>query len=210
MSTKEKIVEKALALYNEHGVEYVGVRELAKELGLKGGNITYYFPTKFDLISELGGRLSSTNEEIIGAHIEKTMYNYLDMHRHLYHNQYKYRSLVVSLPLLLKQNEGFRVQYNENQKIRKSAMRYELQSLFSSGYIRDTKNETLEAVLHAVIMIGRLWVIEANLDYELIKKEVVINNYLKRLCNILRLVASEKGIADIDIFMEELEYEKSG
>ena len=43
-NTREKILARALELYNEHGVEYVGVRELAKDLNLKGGNITYYFP----------------------------------------------------------------------------------------------------------------------------------------------------------------------
>lgn len=205
MSTKEKIIEKALEMYNEQGVEYVGVRELAKELGLKGGNITYYFPTKFDLISELGGRLSSSNAQIIGSYGDKSMYNYLQMHKELYHNQYKYRSLVVSLPLLLKQNKGFRSQYDENQKARKSAMYNELKYLYESGYIKGAKMETLDAVLHSVIMIGRLWVIEANLDKEVIVEQEVINDYLKRLCNILKLVASKKGMSDIDVFLKEIE-----
>ncbi|MCB0701008.1 MAG: TetR/AcrR family transcriptional regulator [Chitinophagaceae bacterium] len=205
MDTKEKIVEKALEMYNEQGVEYVGVRELAKELGMKGGNITYYFPTKYDLIRELGSRLSSGNEQIMKMYQDKSMYNYLLMHQELYNNQYKYRSLVISLPLLLKQNVDFRKQYNENQSVRKKDMYSELKSLFLAGYIQGTKIEILDMVLHSVIMMGRLWVIEANLDYEVIKKEEVISDYLKRLCNILRLVASEKGTADIDRFLNELQ-----
>ena len=203
-TTKEKIISRALELYNEHGVEYVGVRELAKDLNLKGGNITYYFPTKFDLIKELGGRLSDGNAQIIGSYQEKTMYNYLTMHQALYNNQYKYRSLVVSLPLLLKQNEDFRRQYNENQSVRKESMYNELKSLFLAGYIQGTKIEILDTVLHSIIMIGRLWVIEANLDSEVIIEEEVIPVYLKRLSNILRLVASKKGLDEIDQFLEEL------
>ncbi len=203
-STKEKIIARALELYNEHGVEYVGVRELAKDLELKGGNITYYFPTKFDLISELGRRLSDGNAQIIDSYQEKTMYNYLMMHKDLYHNQYKYRSLVISLPLLLKQNEGFRHQYNENQSVRKESMYNELKSLFLAGYIQGTKIEILDTVLHSVIMIGRLWVVEANLDNEVIVEQDVISSYLKRLCNILGLVASKKGQEEIDLFLEQL------
>lgn len=203
-STKEKIIARALELYNEYGVEYVGVRELAKDLNLKGGNITYYFPTKFDLIRELGGRLSNGNAQIIGAHREKTMLNYLTMHQELYKNQYKYRSLVVSLPLLLKQNKGFRAQYDENQSVRKESMYNELKSLFLAGYIQGTKIEILDTILHSVIMIGRLWVIEANLDSEVIIEEEVIPVYLKRLCNILSLIASEKGQQEIEQFLQEL------
>lgn len=46
MKTKERIVSKALELFNEHGIEYVGLRELAAHLGIRVSNITYYFPTK--------------------------------------------------------------------------------------------------------------------------------------------------------------------
>ena len=132
------------------------------------------------------------------------MYNYLKMHQELYHNQYKYRSLVVSLPLLLKQNLDFRKQYSENQSVRKETMYNELKSLFLAGYMQGTKIEILDMVLHSIIMIGRLWVIEANLDYEVIIKEEVINSYLKRLCKVLELVASQKGQEEITQFLNGL------
>ena len=64
-STKEIIVQKAVEMFNEQGVEYVGVRELAKELGMKGGNITYYFPTKDDIVMEVSMRLGEENNKIL-------------------------------------------------------------------------------------------------------------------------------------------------
>jgi AcrR family transcriptional regulator len=51
MDTKEKIFKKALKFYNDQGIEYVGVRELAKELNISPGNLAYHFPKKEDLIT---------------------------------------------------------------------------------------------------------------------------------------------------------------
>ena len=66
MSTKEKLVSRALELFNENGIEYVGMRELAADLGMRVGNVTYYFPTKDDLVMELISGLRDLNSKTIG------------------------------------------------------------------------------------------------------------------------------------------------
>ena len=53
MTTKEKILSKALEMFNDRGIEYVGLRELAAILAMRVSNITYYFPTKDDLVNQL-------------------------------------------------------------------------------------------------------------------------------------------------------------
>lgn len=40
-------------MFNERGLEAVGVREIGRELGMSPGNISYYFPSKNDLIIEI-------------------------------------------------------------------------------------------------------------------------------------------------------------
>jgi AcrR family transcriptional regulator len=44
--TEEKILAKALEMFNERGVDSVGLRELAGILDMRVSNITYYFPTQ--------------------------------------------------------------------------------------------------------------------------------------------------------------------
>lgn len=203
--TKDKIVEKAIELYNRHGIEYVGVRELAKELDMKGGNITYYFPTKDDLVFELTTLLSKGNAEILAVEKETTVYNFLDMHRKLYQNQYKYRALFVSLPLLLKQNEQFLENYKERQGARKKAIYDDLRSLFLKGYFQTAKAADLDTVLHAIISTNRFWVAEATVDNMIEDKALAISTNLKKLAGLLHIIASDKGKADIERFTKELE-----
>jgi AcrR family transcriptional regulator len=48
--TKKKILEKALVIYNLHGVSDVSIRQLAKVVGISHSNLTYHYPTQEDII----------------------------------------------------------------------------------------------------------------------------------------------------------------
>lgn len=204
ISTKEKIIAKALEMYNEHGIEYAGVRELAKELDMKGGNITYYFPTKNDLIRELTDRLSESNAAIFAQNTEPGIYNFLDMHRRLYKNQYEYRALFISLPLLLKQDNEFATRYAQRQIERKKALYDELKSLFLAGYFNTAKAEDMDTILHAITTINRFWISESTVDGLIDSGDKAINIYLQRLAGLLHIVATVKGKEEIRKFVNEL------
>lgn len=204
-STRERIIAKALALYNQFGIEYVGVRELAKELSMKGGNITYYFPTKNDLIQEIARRLSESNEGIFNSEREPGIYNFLDMYRSIYNNQFNYRSLFVSLPLLLRLDIDFANVYHERQLTRKKVIYNQLKSLFMGGYFLTAKSQDLDTILNAVTTTNRFWISEATVDGLIEDKDVAVNTYLFRLAGLLHIVASEKGKQDIVKFLKELD-----
>ena len=52
-------MDKALEWFNERGIEYVGLRELASVLNIRVSNISYYFPTKDDLVYALSLELKT-------------------------------------------------------------------------------------------------------------------------------------------------------
>jgi len=57
--TAGKILEHARRAFNERGVTSVGIREIARDLDLSPGNVSYHFPTKEALVTalvELGHR----------------------------------------------------------------------------------------------------------------------------------------------------------
>lgn len=53
MTTKEKILAQALALFNEKGVETVTTRQIAMSMGISQGNLCYHFPKKEAIIIAL-------------------------------------------------------------------------------------------------------------------------------------------------------------
>lgn len=63
MSTKHHIIESAIALFNEKGYAAVTLFELAKELKMSRGNLTYHFKDKDNLLSTIAQRMWDQMEQ---------------------------------------------------------------------------------------------------------------------------------------------------
>lgn len=207
-ATREKIIDKAIELYNQYGIEYVGVRELAKELGMKGGNITYYFPTKDDLVSEIAGSLSGANALLMPQTSIKGISGLLKLYEEVFKSQYKYRSLFLSLPNLLAQNKIFADAYRSNQEERLSGMRSRIRGLADAGYLRALGDGEEELVLSIMTLVTRFWIAEAAVDNRLHEEREVVQAYINRLKELFKLIATEKGSKDIAAY--EAKKQKAG
>ncbi len=62
--TRRRILDHAQRAFNERGVGAVGVRDLARELGLSPGNLSYHFPTKEALIAALVDEAHAMNNAV--------------------------------------------------------------------------------------------------------------------------------------------------
>lgn len=51
--TRQRILDRARALFNAQGLHRVGVREIARDLGISPGNLAYHFATKDALVQAL-------------------------------------------------------------------------------------------------------------------------------------------------------------
>lgn len=65
--TARRILDRAREAFNERGVAAVGIREIARELGLSPGNVSYHFPTKEALIAALAEEVHAANDALVQA-----------------------------------------------------------------------------------------------------------------------------------------------
>src|SRR5687768_11795085 len=94
--TRRKIRDKALEMFNERGIEYVGLRELAAILDMRVSNITYYFPTKDDLVYELSMGLNQANSAVMIVEDGMTVSQFIEMMQKVFQNHVQYRCLLLS------------------------------------------------------------------------------------------------------------------
>jgi AcrR family transcriptional regulator len=105
--TARRILDHARRAFNERGVAAVGVRDLARELDLSPGNISYHFPTKEAMIVALVEEAHASNTASV-APAEPLDFVQLDrivraIMRRDVENQWLMRDalgLVLSLPVL--------------------------------------------------------------------------------------------------------------
>lgn len=53
LSTKERILNASVRLFNEHGVDAVRLQQIAEEIGISVGNLAYHFKTKDAIIESV-------------------------------------------------------------------------------------------------------------------------------------------------------------
>ena len=202
---REKILDRALELFNEQGIEYIGVRELAKDLGTKPGNITYYFPTKDDIVLAVGERLSALNNETIRLPEQPSLLHYLQMIRQSFDNHYKFRCLFYSQPNLMRQNEKLAEGYIGNvEKERRRTLKDYFTTLRNKRFLVDSlSDKDMDVMVSMVAIIARSWIGDASISFRDKDVEWCKAHYLNIVSNYIAGYSTPKGLAEIRTFSSE-------
>jgi AcrR family transcriptional regulator len=204
MNTREKILNKTLEVFNERGIEYVGLRELATMLDMRVSNITYYFPTKDDLVYQLSLELSKKNAEIIIDRDELTMRSFLEMLHVVFNNHSQYRCLLLSFVHLMEQNKLIAEAYKNTQKVRNATLTSNLKALAASGYLQVVDEEEMAFLVTTLALISRFWISEARISFRQLNHKEQIRHSLSLIIKLLLPYSTEKAKKEIEHFLESL------
>ncbi len=204
MNTRQKILDRALEMYNERGIEYVGLRELANDLNIRVSNITYYFPTKDDLVFELSQALSRRNNEVIVDNLEITMTGFLEMLRKVFDNHYEFRGLLRSFVHVMTQNKAVLASYEKIRKNRQATLGSNIQRLVTRGYLKVENDEKLHFLVSTLSLINRYWISEAAVFGRHLSKSEQIKQNLEMILALLDPYASAKGRREMMVFRQDL------
>ena len=205
MNTRHKILDKALELFNERGIEYVGLRELAAVLDIRVSNITYYFPTKDDLVYALSLELSKTNAALIVERESLTMLAFLQMLHQVFKNHVTFRCLLLSVVHLMKQNKHMAAAYKKTQSVRTTTIKSNLQALGQGGYLKITDETDLEFLVSTISLISRFWISEAAVSFRSLSTEEQIRHYLLLITKLFVPYATAKAKKELHIFLQTLD-----
>lgn len=203
MNTREKILDKALEMFNERGIEYVGLRELAAELDIRVSNITYYFPTKDDLVFEVSLGLSRRNSEVIVENKNITMKAFLEMLHKVFENHYDFRGLLRSFVHIMTQNKTVLASYTKTQVNRNATIASNIHALAANGFIKVENDEQMHFLVSAITIISRYWISEAAVFGQHLNKQQQIGQNLLMITNLLMPYASSKAKKEIHAFRQD-------
>ncbi|RYZ47969.1 MAG: TetR/AcrR family transcriptional regulator [Sphingobacteriales bacterium] len=201
--TKERILEKAIELFNESGIEYVGMRELAAALGMRIGNITYYFPTKDELVFAISKEYSESNTALHLAMEVNSLYDFLHRCSKVFENGVKYRCLMLSMVHVMEQNQLVSENYRKVAQQRKGGLADVVAVLREKKYLKVDEEDTAWFLVAINSLIGRFWYSEAALGTRRNKLDTRIGYYLKLQAQLFKPYATKKGLDDISRFLEE-------
>jgi AcrR family transcriptional regulator len=205
MNTRDKIRYKALEMFNERGIEYVGLRELAALLNMRVGNITYYFPTKDDLVYELSIKLSERNAGVMVTDEKPTMLRFLNMLHAVFQNHVQFKCLLLSFVHVMKQNKRVAEAYKTTQTNRSATIKSYIESLSANGYIQVKDESSLHFLVSTLALISRFWISESAISFRQTKDEEQMKHYLGLVTQLLLPYCTPKAKREIEKFTEGLQ-----
>jgi AcrR family transcriptional regulator len=209
MKTEEKILAKALVMFNERGIEYVGLRELAAILDMRVSNITYYFPTKDDLVYQIAVALNESNSKLFVHNPAVTLEGFIHMLKLVYENQLTYKCLFLSFVHLMEQNKKIALRYQQTQTNRFNTLRLNLQTLVQSGELLIEDDKELEIVHSTLTLVNRFWISEAQISYRHLSARQQVNHYILIVTRLLLPYASPEGATKLKLLLKNADYASS-
>jgi AcrR family transcriptional regulator len=199
---EEKIVETALKMFNENGIEYVGMREIATTLGIRIGNLNYYFATKDDLVNRLSLGLAEENSKTIIVHEQISMSLFFETLRQVFRNHLKYRCLMLSFVHLIQRNALIAKRYSKAQAYRNQVWETNIKGLINSKYLVADTTE-VAFLVSTIALIARFWISESVISFKTESDEAQMRHYLKMIARIFLPYSTAKGKAYLNEILDE-------
>jgi AcrR family transcriptional regulator len=133
VSTRQRIVERSVELFNRGSVQSVAIEQIASDLGMSPGNLTYHFRHKRDLIRAALYLLQQRLRETVGRPTIKSPRQAGIYVVHGLRALWEFRFFFNSLVYLLGNDPELRAEYQEFQHWAVAAVAEDLRQLQASG-----------------------------------------------------------------------------
>ncbi len=158
-STKEHIVDVAIALFNERGSAAVSTNHIAEAAGISPGNLYYHFRNKEEIILEAYERALRAYDEA-WAHAgaaPPSPQTILDLLEETFEAQWEYRFFQREMSWLVQTNEPLRDRYRNIMRTRLAYYRSLIRAWIAAGICQPLPEERLDDLVLASWVVGEEW-----------------------------------------------------
>ena len=160
MSTREKILDTALTLFNTDGTASVSTNHIAEAAGISPGNLYYHFHNKEEIIRELFERLFAATDAGFDLPADKmpTLDDLQQYVRFNYKTLWAYRFAYRELAALLRSDPELRTDFLAYRKRGFEGFDQLFDAFVSAGVVRAPKNAEVRSNLaETVWLITEFW-----------------------------------------------------
>jgi AcrR family transcriptional regulator len=159
MSTREKILDTALTLFNKEGTATISTNHIAEAAGISPGNLYYHFHNKEEIIRELFERLFLANDQGFALPTEKmpTLDDMQEYVRFNYRTLWQYRFIHRELVVLLHNDAELRTRFLSVRKRGFEGFHQLFNAFVSAGVLSPESPEALDNLAEMIWMITEFW-----------------------------------------------------
>lgn len=208
MTTKQRILQTSLQLFNQYGVDAVTVRHIAKELGMSHGNLCYHFPNT-DAIAET--LYEALIEELNNVIEEPNVFNGINLQAFynlcsfVFEKLYKYKFLIQDFISLTRRNPNLKQKHRDLVNSRRIFFRMGIDAGIQAGFLKpDIIEGQYENFFNQLFIIGDFWLASAEILFEG-KEEDKLPTYLNIAFTLIVPYLTEKGLNEYKGLLKQTE-----
>lgn len=164
MKTKDKILAKALELFNAEGHEAVTTRQIAQAMGISQGNLCYHFPQKKDLIMGLYQQLVAEFDQTF-KQLRQREYSFAEAFQQTYQMlgiQYRYQFLMHDFVRIMQTYPEINQHFRALQTLRHQQLQQLFKQLNARGLAHlPLQGAAFERLVAQYFIVGNAWMSEA-------------------------------------------------
>ncbi|MCE4066026.1 TetR/AcrR family transcriptional regulator [Chryseobacterium gleum] len=177
MKTKDKILSKALELFNDKGYNNITTRHIAAELNISAGNLHYHFRHSEDIIKILFSELTLKMDELLNHMKEKEHKTLEDLYQFTFSTCeifYAYRFIFISFIDILNQIPEIESRYEGINFSRKEEFQLIFSDLQKSHiFQKDVPRFIVDCLTEQIFIIADNWLTHNRLILKLSPKEAI-------------------------------------
>ena len=199
MTTKDKIIETSVKLFNEKGCLNTSTRHISNELGISVGNLYYHFKNKEEILIEIFLRyVNAVFKEISFLnHSQDEIFLLKNFLVDTLDSNIEYRFLHLELNLLLISFSKFKTIMQEQLKLEIKMIKELLYHQMKYGYLKQLNEIEIE------FLVSNSWILaSSNLSYWNLLSDDIIKNVKKGSLNVyylIKLYLTQKSLDDENI-----------
>lgn len=177
MKTKDKILSKALELFNDKGYNNITTRHIAAELNISAGNLHYHFKHSQDIVKILFSELTLKMDALLNQMKKKENKTLENLYQFTYSTCeifYSYRFIFINFIDILNQNPDIESQYEGINFSRKEEFHQIFSDLQKSNiFLKDVPHFMIEGLVEQIFIIADNWLTHNRLILKLNPKEAI-------------------------------------
>ncbi len=212
MTTKEKILDTAMSLYNAQGTDTITIRHIAAELGISHSNLGYHYPSTKDIIRALFMRMRDELDVPVakfgkfGKDISSTA---------IYQNVVasfsileRYRFILLDFASIARKDKIVRNAFREVMAKRNEQLSIFFRAMRAAGLMRtDLPDSVYDGLVKTVYIISNAWLPNRGL-YEDPLEEGQAERYANLIFNLLIPYLTKKGLNRFKALLASLDLYK--
>jgi len=195
MKTREKILQQARLLFNEHGVSSISSRKISEAVGIHYGNLCYYFPKKEDILLQLYHDMQEElDKEVFNLREEIFRFDFMVRGlRGMLEVLYKYKFIYLDLTDLTRKLPEIKAHTRRQYQKRMNVCREIYSFLQLEGYLKPEKmSGHYDKLTHGILMIINGWIVDGEIFYDG-EESAKPDHYLELIYRVISASLTSKG-----------------